>query len=354
MTVQVEYALPGVGPLVDDEPISALREPEAFRHLSRCKQELAEHLRVASLGLVHSYDVAFGNDQGMGGRDRPDVRECDDVVVLEHELRRSFSGDDVAEETAGHGAAAYPSLGSGARGGYPRRRDMCGRTALTAGPEDLREAFGLDETPVLAPHYNVPPSRPVNVVRVLRGAPGRRLEPLRWGLVPFWANGPKVGQKLALARVESVLASPAFREAIRKRRCLVAVDGFFEWMREGKKKSRPFFVRRVDRRPFALAGVWDRWVSKDGEIIESCAILTQEARPPVDAIHGRMPLVLEPMTWDRWLDASLTDADVLAPLLEPRSPELLAYEVGTRVNDPSHDDAPCLDAAQPRQQGTLF
>jgi putative SOS response-associated peptidase YedK len=353
VTVKVEHALPGVRPLVDDEPVTAIREPEAFGHLSRCKQELTEHFRVVSLGVLHPYDVALGNDQGMGGRDRPDVLECEDVIVLEHDLSRSLSGDDVAKETACHAAAAYPSLRSWARAGYPLRRDMCGRTALTARPEDLREAFGLDETPVFAPHYNVPPSRPLNVVRVLRGSPGRRLEQLRWGLVPFWAEGPKIGQKLALARVENVLASPAFREAIRKRRCLVAVDGFFEWMREGKKKSRPFFVRRVDRRPFALAGVWDRWVSEDGEVIESCAILTQEARPPVDAIHDRMPLVLEPTTWDRWLDASLTDAGVLAPLLEPQSPELLAYEVGTHVNDPNHDDSPCLDAAQP-QQRTLF
>lgn len=230
---------------------------------------------------------------------------------------------------------------------------MCGRTALTAPPEDLREAFGLDEAPRFAPHYNVPPSQPLNVVRVLRGSSGRRLEPLRWGLVPFWADEPKIAQKLALARVETVATSPAFREAIRKRRCLVAVDGFFEWLREGKKTSRPFFVRREDHKPFALAGVWDRWVSKDGEVIESCAILTQPARPPVDAIHGRMPLVLEPADWERWLDASLTDADTLAPLLAPRSPALSAYEVSAHVNDPRHDDARCVEPTQPLQQ-TLY
>ena len=230
---------------------------------------------------------------------------------------------------------------------------MCGRTALTASPEDLRETFGLEELPRFAPHYNVPPSQPVNVVRVLRGSIGRRLEPLRWGLVPFWADGPKLGQKLTLARVETVTTSPAFREAIRKRRCLVAVDGFFEWLREGKKASRPFFVRREDGKPFALAGVWDRWVSKDGEVVESCAILTQPSRPPVDVVHDRMPLVLEPGTWEQWLDASLTDVDALAPLLTPRSPALFAYEVGTHVNDPRHDDARCL-AAPLATQGTLF
>jgi len=232
---------------------------------------------------------------------------------------------------------------------------MCGRTALTAHPEDLRQAFGLDETPRLAPHYNVPPSQPLHVVRVVRGATGRRLEALRWGLVPFWADDPTIAHKLALARVETVMTSPAFRESIRARRCLVAVDGFFEWLREGKGKgkSRPFFVRRADRKPFALAGIWDRWVSKDGEVVESCAILTQPARPPVDAIHDRMPLVVEPAAWDHWLDASLADESAIAPLLAPTSPELVLFEVSPHVNDPRHDDPACVEAALPRQ-GTLF
>jgi putative SOS response-associated peptidase YedK len=234
---------------------------------------------------------------------------------------------------------------------------MCGRTALTAHPDDLRLAFALDETPsLLAPHYNVTPSQPLNVVRVIRGSTGplcRRLEPLRWGLVPFWADDPKIGHKLALARVETVQTSPAFREAVRKRRCLVAVDGFFEWLREGRSKSRPFFVRREDKRPFALAGIWDRWVSKDGEVVESCAILTQPSNRAMDAIHDRMPVVLEPQTWQRWLDTSLVDAGAITPLLAARSPELVAYEVSAYVNDPRHDDAACIEPAAVRQQ-TLF
>src|ERR1700722_5164211 len=151
---------------------------------------------------------------------------------------------------------------------------MCGRTALTASPEDLREIFGLEEVPSLVPHYNVPPSHPLAAVRVMR-AGGRRMELLRWGLVPCGADGVKVGNRLPLARVETVASTPAFREALRKRRCLVVVDGFYEWKRAGKEKSQPYFLRRPDRAPFALAGLWDRWVSKDGEVVESCAILTQ-------------------------------------------------------------------------------
>jgi putative SOS response-associated peptidase YedK len=226
---------------------------------------------------------------------------------------------------------------------------MCGRTALTADPDDLREAFGLDETPVLAPHYNVPPSQPVAVLRCARGSPRRTIELVRWGLVPPWAESPKVAHKLALARAETITTAPAFRAAVRKRRCLVVVDGFFEWRREGKRPSQPYFVRRPDRSPFALAGVWERWVSRDGEVVESCAIITQPSQAPVDAIHDRMPLVLEREAWDLWLDPAPMEADSLGPLLEPRTPALIAYPVSPYVNDPRHDDPQCVNVAEPAQ-----
>jgi putative SOS response-associated peptidase YedK len=227
---------------------------------------------------------------------------------------------------------------------------MCGRTALTASPEDLRELFGLDETPHVVPHYNVPPSQPLHAVRVMRGGTRRTLELLRWGLVPYWADDPKIGHRLALARIETVATTPAFRDAIKRHRCLIVVDGFYEWKREGKKTSQPFFVRRPDGAPFALAGVWDRWVSADGEVVESCAIVTQPARPPIDVIHDRMPLVLEKDAWDRWLDPQL--ADVTA-LLAPRSPDLVLHSVSPRVNDPRNDDPQCVEPSDPEQK-TLF
>jgi putative SOS response-associated peptidase YedK len=234
---------------------------------------------------------------------------------------------------------------------------MCGRTALASSPQELREVFGLDQTPELVPHYNVPPSQPLAVVRVRRDSPARRLETLRWGLLPFWAKDVKISHKLALARVETVATAAPFREAIRKRRCLVAVDGFFEWKRPDKKTSLPHFVRRPDRKPFALAGVWEKWVSKDGEVIESCAILTQPARPPLDAVHDRQPLALERDVWDRWLDRGLTDIDAIAPMLAPSAPELVVYPVTARVNDPRNDDAAVLEpdaSPPPAAQGQLF
>jgi putative SOS response-associated peptidase YedK len=230
---------------------------------------------------------------------------------------------------------------------------MCGRTALSTSPDDLREAFGLDESPPLIPHYNVPPSQPVAVVRVLRNDPGRKMDALRWGLIPAWAKDKKLGHKLTLARIETVATTPAFRDALRRRRCLVVVDGFYEWQRGAgneKKKSQPFFVRRADKAPFALAGVWERWVSSDGEVVESCAVLTQPARPPVDAVHDRMPLVLEREAWDRWLDPALVEANAIAHLIEPASPALVAYPVSSHVNDPRNDDAACLKPLQEEKE----
>jgi putative SOS response-associated peptidase YedK len=222
---------------------------------------------------------------------------------------------------------------------------MCGRTALCASPEDLREAFGLDEDPRLSPRYNVPPSQPLDILRSLRGSRERRLERLRWGLVPYWAKDPKIGNKLALARAETVTTTSAFREVIRKRRCLVAVDGFFEWHRSGHA-SAPFFAHRADRRPFALAGVWDRWVATDGEVIESCALLTQPARAPLDAVHDRMPVVLEPTLWSRWLDPNLAEVDALLAEALAGAIELVVHPVSPHVNDPRHDDASCVTAVE--------
>jgi putative SOS response-associated peptidase YedK len=227
--------------------------------------------------------------------------------------------------------------------------DMCGRTALTATAEDLREALGLNEAPTLVPRYNVPPSDRVAVLRGVAGSRERKIELVRWGLIPAWAKDAKIGHKLALARGESIATNPAYREALRRRRCLVIVDGFFEWQRAGRHTSQPFFVRRPDRAPFALAAVWERWFGKDGEVLDSCAIITQPARAPVDAIHDRMPLVLERDAWDPWLDPSPTNVDALSPLLEPRTPTLVCYPVSVYVNDPRHEDPQCLAPVEPAQ-----
>jgi putative SOS response-associated peptidase YedK len=230
---------------------------------------------------------------------------------------------------------------------------MCGRTVLAASPDNLREVFGLDHVPELRPRYNVPPSQPVAVVRVMRGSPGRArtMDLLRWGLLPPWAEDRKASHKLALARVETVATTPAFRDAFLSRRCLVVVDGFYEWKREGKTASHPYLLRRADGAPFALAGLWERWTARDGEIVESCAILTQPALPPLSEIHDRMPVVLAPDAWDRWLDPACSD---VSSLLARRPAELVAQAVSTYVNDPRHDDIRCMEPALEPAQRSLF
>lgn len=230
---------------------------------------------------------------------------------------------------------------------------MCGRTVLTASPADLREVFGLDAAPELVPRYNVTPSQDVAAVRMVSGPEGgrRTMAMLRWGLVPAWADSAKVGQKLALARSETVATTPAFRDAFRARRCLVVVNGFYEWRRDGKSSSQPFLLRRPDGAVFALAGVWDRWTSRDGEVLESCAILTHRALTPVSTIHDRMPIVMPPADWDAWLDPESANA---AHLLDPREPPVVATAVSTYVNDPRHDDQRCFEPPQAAAQGSLF
>jgi putative SOS response-associated peptidase YedK len=223
---------------------------------------------------------------------------------------------------------------------------MCGRTALTASPDDLVAAFGLEEAPSIGPRYNVPPSQPLDALRTTLGP--RRLERLRWGLVPAWAKDPKLGNKLALARVETATTANAFRDAIRRRRCLVVVSGFYEWKRDGKG-SWPHFARMRDGQPFALAGVWDRWISRDGEVVESCAVLTRPALEPLDAVHDRMPLLIEPALRDRWLDAQVHDAEPLLVEAMAHAPSLVVYPVSPSVNDPRRDDPECVVRAIPPQ-----
>jgi putative SOS response-associated peptidase YedK len=224
---------------------------------------------------------------------------------------------------------------------------MCGRTALSTPPDELREFFQLESAPDLSPRYNIAPTQPIPIIRQAVDRPGRRIELLRWGLVPAGSIGASAGAPLINVRRESLASRPPFREAFRRRRCLVVVDGFFEWRREGKHTNQPYFIHRADKKPFALAGLWEKWVSRDGEVIESCAVVTMPAAPPVDPIHDRMPLVIPAESWSAWLDPHAADPHLLEPLLHPAPPtDLVAEAVSTRVNSPVHDDIECIAPAQ--------
>ena len=216
----------------------------------------------------------------------------------------------------------------------PSSDPMCGRAILTTSPEDLREFFDLHEMPELIPRFNIAPTQPVAVIRQ-----PHRLELLRWGLPSAPGGGINV-------RAETVARAPAYRSSFRTRRCLVIVDGFYEWKREGKNKQ-PFLIQRPDKKPFALAGIWDSSVSSVGEVIESCAIITRNAAGPVAELHDRMPVILPPRSYASWLDANSLNA---VQLLVPQETELLLKAVSPLVNNPANDDARCLE---PRGEGLL-
>lgn len=202
--------------------------------------------------------------------------------------------------------------------------------------EELRELFELDEMPELAQRYNVAPTQPVAVIRK-----PRRLELLRWGLL--LPNAPSRGGARGInVRLESVARAPAYRDAFRTRRCLVIVDGFFEWKRQGHGK-RPFYVRRGDGKPFALAGIWESYVLAHGQVVDACAVLTGDAKGVVADLHDRMPVILQETEVPRWAGTNVKDASFL---LKTSAESLVAYPVSSRVNSPDHEGPGCIEAVE--------
>lgn len=223
---------------------------------------------------------------------------------------------------------------------------MCGRFTLRAPPSVVAAQFGLLDTPEWAPRFNIAPTQPVAAIRALPSDAARRqLVWLRWGLVPHWAEDPTIGNRLINARSEGVASKPAFRIPLRRRRCLVLADGFYEWKSEGRVRQ-PYFIRFRDDRVFAFAGLWDAWEGPDHTAIESCTLLTTQPNALVGRIHDRMPVILAPEHYAAWLDPSIEDPARLLPMLGPYPPdEMEAYAVTRRVNSPSFDDPLCIQPA---------
>ena len=220
---------------------------------------------------------------------------------------------------------------------------MCGRFLLYSPVDLLQRAFGFSELPNLQPRYNVAPTQAVPIIRRKEGG-GRELTMVRWGLVPFWAKDLKIGSQLINARAETVTSKPAFRAAFAKRRCLVPADGFYEWQkREGSKLKQPMLIRRRDGAPFAFAGLWESWRGPDGEV-QTCTIVTTEANAVLSPIHNRMPVVLEPGAYDRWLDPEQPSAELLLPCPDEW---LEAFPVSTQVNNVRNDAAELIEPLNP-------
>lgn len=209
----------------------------------------------------------------------------------------------------------------------------------------LIEHFGLQgEVPLLVPRYNIAPTQPVAAVRMggSTAAPGRQLTELRWGLIPHWAKDPAIGARMINARAETVTEKPAYKAALRRRRCLIPADGFYEWRKHGRRKQ-PYFITMQDDRLFALAGLWERWEGSDHSYIESCTVLTTEPNERVRPIHNRMPVIVSPESYDLWLDPAVEDAAPLAPVLRPYPPEpMQSQPVGPVVNNPRNDSPECI------------
>ena len=213
---------------------------------------------------------------------------------------------------------------------------MCGRLVVASPPEAL--ASWLEAEPVaspLEPSWNVAPGALVAVVA--SGRKGRRMGAMRWGLLPSWSTHPTRGARPINARAETLAALPAFAGALEARRCVVPVDGFYEW-RRGPGGPRPHHLAAVDGRPLALAGIWDRWSGPEADGLSTFAVVTTSANPDVAPLHDRMPVVLSRHDCEVWLDPTVHDPDELVELLQPSPPGTLAVrEVSRRVNSVGND-----------------
>lgn len=204
------------------------------------------------------------------------------------------------------------------------------------------EQFLLDVAPEWPPRYNIAPTQKLLCARREPADQRRHAALLHWGLVPSWADDPKIGNRMINARADGIADKPSFRNAFKKRRCLVLADGYYEWKTEGKQKQ-PYYFRMRDERPFAFAGLWERWSKAAGPPLASVTIITTEANELSRAVHDRMPVILDAADYDRWLDPSYYDRDELLKLLVPYDAPLMQAEpVSTHVNNVRNDDAGCL------------
>lgn len=221
---------------------------------------------------------------------------------------------------------------------------MCGRFTSLFSPEliiAIRELFGVPVPDPVEPRYNVAPSQQVWVVR--QEGDHNRFDLMKWGLIPSWAKDPKIGSKMINARSETVHEKPAFRQAIKFRRCIIPADGFYEWMRSGDKKQ-PYYIRMANGTPMLLAGLWDHWKGPGEEnSLGTFTILTTAANDLVMPLHDRMPVILHPGDCSLWLSHSMHNPDQLGSLYQPFPSKLLeAHKVSDLVNNPHFDSPACI------------
>jgi putative SOS response-associated peptidase YedK len=231
---------------------------------------------------------------------------------------------------------------------------MCGRFTLRTPATVLIEHFDIDvrnetQLALFDPRYNIAPTQDVVVVRADAETGRRAASMMRWGLLPSWAKQITSGPPMINARSETLAEKPAFRTALRSRRCLIPADGFYEWQLTpggGKGKKQPYYIHRPDGNPFAFAGLWETWKSPDSQlVIESCTIVTTSANAALASLHDRMPVILAPNDYGLWLDANVSEPAKLQHMLAPcGNDELVAEPVSTHVNRVANDDPRCIEA----------
>jgi putative SOS response-associated peptidase YedK len=221
--------------------------------------------------------------------------------------------------------------------------DMCGRYARRTDAKKLAQEFKVAEVPAVEPRYNIAPTN--DILAVYQSPDGREMTFYQWGLVPSWAKDASMGARLINARSETVTEKPAFREAFKRRRCIIPADGFYEWRREGSKKQ-PFFFRMRDERPFGFAGLWEHWEGDGGRVVNSCTILTTEANELLQPVHDRMPVILHPDDYELWLAGDARELGLVKEMLRPYpAEEMIGYAVGASVNSPRNQGAELIERA---------
>ena len=244
---------------------------------------------------------------------------------------------------------------------------MCGRFARFSPAHIFRMLFQLDEFMDLVPQYNIAPGQDVYTIRgiVIRdeqqrtassGNFNKEVSALKWGLIPFWSKDPTIGNRLINSRSETVAEKPAFREAFKKRRCLIPTDGFYEWQKQKDGSKQPYFIHMEDKQPFAFGGIWEQWKNPKGGMVETFSILTTEPNKTVKPIHNRMPIIIDQSDFNFWLDPMIQEPEEVKSLLKPyTAKEMEAYPISKYVNSPSNKGEQCIEKLEEKtKQQKLF
>ena len=222
---------------------------------------------------------------------------------------------------------------------------MCGRYKLTVSWREIVRLYNLTNSVNLQPRYNIAPTQDVLAITFDGETKERRGEMMRWGLVPFWAKDTKVGYSLINAKAETIATKPAYREAFKKRRCIIPADSFYEWQATGGKHKQPYLIQMKDHGVFGFAGLWERWTDKSsGEVVRSCTIVTTEPNELCAPIHNRMPVILDADVYSRWLGERPATADELHAMLKPYSAELMeCFKIGPRIGNVKYDEPSLIE-----------